>query len=504
MNLTTTQQRIVDTNGNLVVSSSAGTGKTHTLVAKIAKELNQNQNQKVIAAITFTIKAAKEIRDRLSIDTGNSFIGTNNSFAIEEVIMPFIKDAFGKNFDIKMTIDYQRSFGEFNEGLKLITEESIIGKYKDNKKNFIFELALKVLTKSEVARLYLRAKYFKIYVDEYQDCDKNMHDFFMYLTNNLNINLFLVGDDKQALYIWRGARPEIFANLLENSSFNSMHLEENFRSNKQIQNYGNVLFDQTAGLYERQDNLSHINLVECTWSNWQEKLRNFWHEDSTSVLLRTKNTDAKENANELVENDMNFKFVPRPPIAEIANSTTWIYYSIAQYVMINTYSIYDFIYDIPYSTQQNKNQKSIIKKYLDNIIRFRTSKEKFFKAVVDFINFLGYESQLPDLERLYTTLSDSEFKDAFLQNQYKHRAMTCHAAKGLQFDQVIIFAEDFSFNYNDDLYKYYVAVTRAKNQLIIIDTSTFRSRHNLSNLENLLQTRELNINELLTVIPDNI
>lgn len=82
--------------------------------------------------------------------------------------------------------------------------------------------------------------------------------------------------------------------------------------------------------------------------------------------------------------------------------------------------------------------------------------------------------------------------------------MTCHAVKGLQFDQVIIFAEDFSFNYNGDLHKYYVAVTRAKNQLIIIDTSTFRSRHNLSNLENLLQTRKLNINELLTVIPDNI
>ena len=45
---------------------------------------------------------------------------------------------------------------------------------------------------------------------------------------------------------------------------------------------------------------------------------------------------------------------------------------------LHSMKFYDFIYDIPYSTQQNKNQKSIIKKYLDNIIKFITSKEKFF------------------------------------------------------------------------------------------------------------------------------
>ena len=91
MELTDTQKKIVDTAGNLIVRASAGTGKTHTMVAKIAKEIDENRDHRVIAAITFTTKAAREIKERLSVDTTGHFIGTNNSFAIEEVIKPFMK-----------------------------------------------------------------------------------------------------------------------------------------------------------------------------------------------------------------------------------------------------------------------------------------------------------------------------------------------------------------------------------------------------------------------------
>lgn len=79
MNLTPVQQQIVDTPGNLIVRASAGTGKTHTMVAKIATEIEHNHTHKSIAAITFTIKAAQEIKDRLTIDSSRHFIGTNNS-----------------------------------------------------------------------------------------------------------------------------------------------------------------------------------------------------------------------------------------------------------------------------------------------------------------------------------------------------------------------------------------------------------------------------------------
>ena len=68
MSLTSVQQQIIDTPGNLIVRASAVTGKTHTMVAKIAAEIDRNHSHKAIAAITFTIKAAQEIKDRLQID----------------------------------------------------------------------------------------------------------------------------------------------------------------------------------------------------------------------------------------------------------------------------------------------------------------------------------------------------------------------------------------------------------------------------------------------------
>lgn len=76
MKLSPIQEKIVETPGNLIVRASAGTGKTHTMVNKIAKEIDDNHTHKVIAAITFTIKAAQEIKDRLSVDVVQHFIGS--------------------------------------------------------------------------------------------------------------------------------------------------------------------------------------------------------------------------------------------------------------------------------------------------------------------------------------------------------------------------------------------------------------------------------------------
>ena len=94
MMLSPIQKEIVETSGNLIVRASAGTGKTHTMVSKIMHDIEENHTHKVVAAITFTIKAAAEIKERLNIDVSNHFIGTNNSFAIEEIIKPFMKDVY--------------------------------------------------------------------------------------------------------------------------------------------------------------------------------------------------------------------------------------------------------------------------------------------------------------------------------------------------------------------------------------------------------------------------
>ncbi len=109
------QKEIVELSGNLIVRASAGTGKTHTMVSKIEYDIAHCHTHKAVAAITFTIKAADEIKNRLTIDTSNHFVGTNNSFAIEEIIKPFMKDVFGKPYKLDMSTDYSvkaKTFGE--------------------------------------------------------------------------------------------------------------------------------------------------------------------------------------------------------------------------------------------------------------------------------------------------------------------------------------------------------------------------------------------------------
>lgn len=129
MNLSPVQEDIITIPGNLIVRASAGTGKTHTMVNKIVKEIEDNHSHKMIAAITFTIKAAQEIKDRISFDTINHFIGTNNSFAIEEIIKPFMKDVYGSVFDLDMSTDYSAKVETYQAGIEKIKLEGVLCSY---------------------------------------------------------------------------------------------------------------------------------------------------------------------------------------------------------------------------------------------------------------------------------------------------------------------------------------------------------------------------------------
>lgn len=336
MKLSPIQEKIVETPGNLIVRASAGTGKTHTMVNKIAKEIDDNHTHKVIAAITFTIKAAQEIKDRLSVDVVQHFIGTNNSFVIEEVIKPFMKDVYGADFDLDMSTDYSAKVDTFQEAIEKIRNEGILCSYRDNKRNFIFDLAQKIVENSSACRLYLQAKYFKIYIDEYQDCDKSMHKFFMYLCDELNIETFVVGDEKQSIYIWRGAYPEAFKSIWNKPNFKKIFMGDNFRSCQQIQNYSNLLCDETRSLYNPTENIDNIVWLSPTKANWATEVLSNIVPDKKSALLRFSNDNARIGASELTTNGLEYVYIPQTPIADITTDTAWLYTAIAKYLICHT------------------------------------------------------------------------------------------------------------------------------------------------------------------------
>lgn len=498
MRLSFIQQQIVDMPGNLIVRASAGAGKTHTMVSKIAAEIEKNHSHKVIAAITFTIKAAQEIKDRLSIDTSRHFIGTNNSFVIEEIIKPFLKDVYGNEYEVDMSTDYSEHIKTFEEGLDKIKQDQLIGSYDDNKKNFVFDLALDVIKKSSACRLYLQAKYFKIYIDEYQDCDVSMHNLFMYICDELLIDTFIVGDEKQSIYIWRGAYPEAFKSIWNKQNFQKKFMGDNYRSCQQIQNYSNLLCDETRGLYSPTESLDNIIWINTTYREWVNEALKYIDPKKRTALLRYKKTDAERGASELSLTGSAFTYIPPIPIADITTETAWLYSAIAKYRILQGYSVYDLISEIPAEGVENKNSIVEIKKRLESIAKVE-SYEDFCKTVIDLCDYLGYQTRPEHLQKLFSTVSDRKYVAAFDTDSYQNIAITFHSSKGLEFDQVIIFAGDYQLFEQSGIYNHYVAVTRAKEKVVIIKLSDQRSDNKFEkDLSNIFAESGLTICNLVT------
>lgn len=501
MKLSPIQEEIVSIPGNLIVRASAGTGKTFTMVSKIAKEINDNKTHKVAAAITFTIKAAQEIKVRIAVDVSQHFIGTNNSFAIEEVIKPFMKDVYGSDFDLDMNTDYSAKIESFQDGVDKIKNDATLCSYIDNKKNFIFDLAQNIVENSVACRLYLQAKFFKIYIDEYQDCDKSMHKFFMYLCDELHIETFVVGDEKQSIYIWRGAYPEAFKSIWQKANFNKRFMGDNYRSCQQVQNYSNLLCEETRHLFQPIDSLDNIVWLLPTSTSWPTEVLKHIDVHQKSALLRFSNANAKTGAQLLSDNGMDCIYIPQTPIAEITTESAWLYSAVAKYMILDQYSVYDFISEIPAEGEASKKAVATIQGFLKKVDTAVNSNDVdvFEKAVNDLALYIGYSTRIDHLSRLYQTILDTTFHVAFEPEKYQHIAITFHSSKGLEFEQVIIFAEDYRLSDMASIYNHYVAVTRAKNKLIIVKLNEYNANCFERNLANLFNSCNLKINDVVSL-----
>ena len=497
MKLSPIQEDIIKIPGNLIVRASAGTGKTHTMVNKIVKEIEDNHSHKVIAAITFTIKAAQEIKDRLSVDIVNHFIGTNNSFVIEEIIKPFMKDVYGTDFDLDMSTDYSAKVETYPEGIDKIKKEGVLCSYNDNKKNFIFDLTQEIVEKSLACKLYLQAKYFKIYIDEYQDCDKSMHKFFMYLCDELHLDTFIVGDEKQSIYIWRGAYPDAFKSIWEKPNFEKRFMGDNFRSCQQIQNYSNLLCEETRKLYKPTESLDNIVWLTPTATNWAAEVVSEIDISKKSALLRFSNNNARLGAEMLTIAGVEYTYIPQIPIADITTDTAWLYLAIAKYLIVEKYSAYDVISEIPVEGDESKKTVSVVKKLLNQIEISKDDENRFNIAVNELAVYLGYQTCADHLNKLYRTISDTSFHVAFETDKYQHIAITFHSSKGLEFEQVIVFAEDYRLSDMASVYNHYVSVTRAKNKLIIIKLNNYSANCFQTNLSRMFANSGLQISDIV-------
>lgn len=490
INYTDEQKSVIEADGNVFVEANAGTGKTATLVEKMRYDLQRSSDHRDILAITFSNKAANELKQRVDdMLLTHAYISTNNSFVVKEIVKPF----FNKVYDVQYSLDdleinyRNESLQSFEEGKETICRENKLLSYKNIQRNFVFELASDIVRKSKVCRLYLRARFKKIFIDEYQDCDLAMHKFFIYLYERVGINLVLFGDVKQAIYTWRGAYPEYMKEIRKRTDFKHFYLTKNFRSAMPIQNYANALYEETIPLILPDDD--KIDAVK--WSNLSnaiEFIKNELNDGESMAVLRRSNDDAKrmaETFSEILE--VNFAYVPRLSINDITSSDFWFYQAVAEQIIDVQYNIYDFQESSLEVMEEEKfsSKRKAIKRLLkqiqftadnnrSNAQMFQNIEELRQCGIRELADVCDVKLSKENLTRLLATLNDKEEWQALKKDmsQLKYTSMTIHAAKGLEYDQVVIFADDY-YDYRKcaiDIYIHYVAATRAKKRLYIFST----------------------------------
>lgn len=467
----TARDNIIKDTGNVVISASAGSGKTTIMIKKMKKVLDEITNHKTVAAITFTNKATEEIKKKADVEgVQQEFVAmTNDAFIEHEIIRPFITDTYGEAYKDDFTIDYTHNFPDFNSGKDTILHQSVLGVFQNIRKNFKFQLAYDILSNNPAACEYLQTKYEMLFLDEYQDSDLDMHRLFMYMKDTLKIKLFIVGDAKQAIYLWRGAQKNIFE-MLEQDDVQHYELIKNFRSHDEIVNYANLIHNNDYFNTEYQ--LPATRLIHCKTNDFVTSFskmvdsRDINLDEEITIIINI-NNEAQECADALNNAGYNFQFIPRTPIDD-NTPNSHLLHQLACYILDKDYSIYDLIESINADSrlQMRIRIEEIINVLVGNL---EFSENLLFSTLNKLGDLLEIEFTIDELELLFRTLQNKEYHVAFIATENIHKVMTVFSSKGLEFNQVISFAEYYPMSSEEKRKNHYVCITRAEEKFIMID-----------------------------------
>ena len=279
---------VMDTEGAVLVLAGAGSGKTRVLTSRIAYLVEEKGvYPSSILAITFTNKAANEMRERLSkmVDGAQSmWICTIHSMCVRILRMFADRLGYTQNFSIyseteraavikrafaEMGIDDEKmlknvkyhianakmlgkdpeEYEQENRELKGISEiTSVYRAYcehlkRNNAMDFddLLTQTLRLLETDKEALEYVSGRFKYIHVDEFQDTNRVQYEIVR-LLSYVHGNLFAVGDDDQSIYGWRGAKIENIFNFEKDFRGAKVYkLERNYRSTKNILKLANAV-----------------------------------------------------------------------------------------------------------------------------------------------------------------------------------------------------------------------------------------------------------------------
>lgn len=288
---------VLDTEGAVLVTAGAGSGKTRLLTHRIAYLIKEKGVRPYnILAITFTNKAANEMRERLDkmVEQSSSLwvftfhalcvrilrkfiknlgLGYDSNFSIygeqekEHCIKRIVKDMELEDDVIKDVInsisdaknqglspDEYKKANSWRNHIDVIAKayfeyEKELRKSNSLDYDDLLNKAYYLLRTNDEAREYYQDKFHYIHVDEFQDTNTVQYNIVKILAIKHG-NVFVVGDEDQSIYGWRGAN---FANIFDfERDFNckSYKLEQNYRSTKKILALANKIIKNNK---ERKD-----------------------------------------------------------------------------------------------------------------------------------------------------------------------------------------------------------------------------------------------------------
>lgn len=289
------QEAVVQTNGPVLIMAGAGSGKTRVLTHRIAYLVEQmNVTPWHILAITFTNKAAREMKERVGKlldekEANEVWISTFHSLAVRILRRDIERLGYDKNFTIadpsaQRTL-VKQILNDFNIDGKQYDPRAVLGSISNAKNELIkpkeylekayspFERVVADVYKEYQRRLrlsqsvdfddlimltinlfrqepevlaYYQNKFQYIHVDEYQDTNDAQYTIVNMLASGYR-NLCVVGDADQSIYGWRGANMNNILNFEKDyPDAKTVMLEQNYRSTSTILNAANAVIDNNT------------------------------------------------------------------------------------------------------------------------------------------------------------------------------------------------------------------------------------------------------------------
>lgn len=140
---------------------------------------------------------------------------------------------------------------------------------------------------------------------------------------------------------------------------------------------------------------------------------------------------------------------------------------------------------------------SDIKKLLREIKESQYDYILYEKKCIKLYQYLGNSEGMDKIKReirvLYDVVNDKKYLPTYNQDRYKLTSGTIHSSKGLEFEQVIINAQDYDMSREGIIFLHYVAITRSEERLLIIGQNSFMDRYTgyINNV--ITKTQELGI-----------